>query len=212
MAAYHALDGVPCHANRWLLTQVLRQEWGFGGHVVSDAGGVEGLHNKHRVAADLHEAAKLSLEAGVDAFLGLGTPFPEIIVELVRQERLAESTLDQAIAWILRLKFELGLFEDPYVDEDRAEAICNAPQHRALALETARKSIVLLKNDGNLLPLARDARTILVAGPNADNPWNQLGDYSGDAPVVTVLEGIRNKIGNTASALRPRLRYQGRRN
>ncbi len=198
MAAYHALDGVPCHANRWLLTEVLRQEWGFLGHVVSDAGGVEGLHNKHRVAADFYEAAKLTLEAGLDAFLAMGTDFASILVDLVRQGRMAESTLNQAVRWILRLKFELGLFDDPYVDPDRAEAICNAPEHRALALQAARESIVLLKNEGNLLPLSRDVRSILVAGPNADSPWNQLGDYSGEAPVVTVLEGVRNKVGASA--------------
>jgi beta-glucosidase len=194
MAAYHALDGVPCHANHWLLTEVLRQEWGFKGHVVSDAGGVEGLHSKHRVAADQKEAVRQTIEAGLDTHLGFGPIFAPAVIELVQEGKLSEATLDQAVGWILRLKFELGLFEQPYVDSDRAEQVCSSPEHRALALEVARQSIVLLKNEGDLLPLSKEARSILVAGPNAHSPRGQLGDYSGSNAVVTVLDGIRAKV------------------
>jgi len=115
------------------------------------------------------------------------------MVELVQEGKLAEETVDQAVRWILRLKFMMGLFDDPYVDPERAERVCNAPEHRALALEAAQQSLVLLKNEGNLLPLSRSVKSILVAGPNADSPRNQLGDYSGSNDVVTVLDGIRAK-------------------
>lgn len=195
MAAYHAIDSVPCHANRWLLTEVLRQEWGFQGHVVSDAGGVEGLCEKHRVAADRKEATRLTVEAGLDTCLGFGPWFVQAVVDLVQEGRLAEETVDQAVGWILKQKFELGLFDQPYVDVERAEKVCNSPEHRALALEAARQAIVLLKNENNLLPLSRVVKSVLVAGPNAHAPRNQLGDYSGDSPVVTVLDGIRAKVG-----------------
>lgn len=194
MAAYHAIDGVPCHANRWLLTEVLREEWGFQGHVVSDAGGVEGLYQKHRVAADQKEAVRLTIEAGLDTHLGFGPIFAPAVVELVQEGKLAKETVDQAVRWILRLKFELGLFDQPYVDPERAEKVCNSPEHRALALEAARQAIVLLKNDGNLLPLSKEVKSILVAGPNAHSPRNQLGDYSGSSLVVTVLDGIKARV------------------
>ncbi|MGQ9629477.1 MAG: glycoside hydrolase family 3 N-terminal domain-containing protein [bacterium] len=193
MAAYSMLDGIPCTCNRWLLTEVLRQEWGFDGHVVSDAGGVEGLHLKHRVAANQKEAVKLSIEAGLDTHIW-GPGFVQPVVELVREGELAEEFVDRAVRRILRLKFLLGLFENPYVDPDRAERVCNAPEHRALALEVARQAIVLLKNEGGLLPLSKEVKTILVAGPNAHNERNQLGDYSGESPVVTILGGIKARV------------------
>jgi beta-glucosidase len=116
------------------------------------------------------------------------------VVELVQEGKLAEETVDQAVRWILKLKFELGLFDRPYVDPERAEKVCNSPEHRALALEAARQAIVLLKNDGNLLPLSKEVKSILVAGPNAHSPRNQLGDYSGSSPVVTVLDGIKARV------------------
>jgi len=194
MAAYHAIDGVPCHANRWLLTEVLRQEWGFQGHVVSDAFGVEGLHQKHRVAADQREAVKLTIEAGLDTHLGPGPLFTQPVIELVQEGKLAGETVNQAVRWILRLKFLLGLFDHPYVDPERADRVCNAPEHRALALGAARQSLVLLKNEDNLLPLSKNVKSILVAGPNAHSPRNQLGDYSGSNRVVTVLDGIKAKL------------------
>jgi beta-glucosidase len=171
MAAYHAIDSVPCHANHWLLTEVLREEWGFRGHVVSDAGGVEGIHEKHHVARDHREAVRMAIEAGVDTFLAFGS-FTPAIIDLAEKGELSVERLNETVGWILRLKFELGLFDQPYTDPDLAEAVCNSPAHRALALEAARQSIVLLKNDGDLLPLAGSARKILVAGPNADAARN----------------------------------------
>lgn len=193
MAAYHALDGIPCHANHWLLTEVLREEWGFGGHVVSDAGGVEGIHDKHRVARDHREAVRMAIEAGVDTFLAFGGGFTGAIVDLVEKGELSEEQLDETVGWILKCKFDLGLFDQPYTDPDVAEAVCNSAEHRALALQAAEQSIVLLKNQGGLLPLTGKARRILVTGPNADAARNQLGDYSGTSTVTTVLERIRRR-------------------
>lgn len=194
MAAYHALDGVPCHANHWLLTEVLREEWGFQGHVVSDAGGVEGIHDKHRVARDHREAVRMTIEAGVDTILAFRN-LTEAVVDLVQRGELSEERLDETVGWILKCKFELGLFDQPYTDPDVADAVCNSPEHRALALEAARQSIVLLKNEGQLLPLSGEARKILVAGPNANAERNQLGDYSGTSTVTTVLQGVRTRAG-----------------
>ncbi len=195
MAAYHAIDGVPCHANHWLLTEVLREEWGFDGYVVSDASGIEGLYQKHRVAEDWKDAVRQTLEAGVEVALAF-TPYAPAIVELVNEGRLSEETLDKAVGSVLRLKFALGLFENPYVEPERAARVCNSDGHRALARQAAREAMVLLKNEDDLLPLGEDISSILVAGPNANAPRNQLGDYSGqNEDVVTVLEGIRERVG-----------------
>ena len=195
MAAYHAIDSIPCHANHWLLTEVLRQEWGYRGHVVSDANGIEDLFLKHRVAATPKEAVKLSIEAGVDTHLGFNE-YAAYVLELAREGTLPESAIDQAVSWILQIKFELGLFENPYVDPENAARVCNCAAHKELARETARQAIVLLKNEGDLLPLSSRAKSVLVAGPNADRGRNQLGDYSAPGEAVTVLQGVRARFGS----------------
>jgi beta-glucosidase len=195
MASYNEIDGVPSHANKWLLGKVLRQEWGFDGLIASDYYGIPQLESLHHVAADKAEAARLALEAGVDAEL----PDPDCyqtLVRLVREGKVSEALVDRAVARNLRAKFLLGLFENPYVDPDRAARVTDSQEHRQLAAEAARRSITLLKNEGNLLPLDRRAlKSIAVIGPNADRA--HLGGYTDPSPArgVSVLEGVTKKLG-----------------
>jgi beta-glucosidase len=197
MASYNEIDGVPSHANKWLLEKVLREEWGFKGNIVSDYYAIPQMVDLHHVAADKAEAAKLALEAGVD----IETPDPDcfaLLVQLVKDGRVSESSIDKAVARNLKTKFLLGLFENPYVDPDRAVKVTNSVEHRALAAEAARRSITLLKNDNSLLPLnLNKLKTIAVIGPNADRV--HLGGYS-DNPGrgVSVLQGISEKAGSKA--------------
>jgi beta-glucosidase len=194
MPSYNEVDGVPSHASRWLLTDVLRREWGFTGLVVSDYFGVEQLQTRHRVAGDRVDAAVQALEAGVDLELPDPYGFSEL-VGLVKSGRVAESAIDQPVARMLRAKFLAGLFENPYVDPEQAVRVTNTPEHQALALEAARKSIVLLKNQGGLLPLDRArVKTLAVIGPNAKGV--HLGGYSRDpGRGVDVLSGIAARAG-----------------
>ena len=194
MPSYNEIDGVPSHANRWLLQKVLREEWGFRGHTVSDYYAIPQMQSLHHVAADKAEAARLAIEAGVDIELPDPDTYP-LLVQLVRDGRVSEATLNQAVARNLRAKFLLGLFENPYVDERRAARVVNSQAHRELAAEAARRSITLLKNEGNLLPLDRARiKSIAVIGPNADRA--HLGGYSDDpGRGVSVLDGVRAKVG-----------------
>ncbi|HEX6183408.1 MAG TPA: glycoside hydrolase family 3 C-terminal domain-containing protein, partial [Pyrinomonadaceae bacterium] len=195
MPSYNEIDGVPSHASRWLLERVLRQEWGFDGLIASDYYGIPQLESLHHVAHDKAEAARLSLEAGVDAEL----PDPDCfkaLVQLVKDGKVAEALVDSAVARNLRAKFLLGLFENPYVDPERAARVTNSEAHRQLAAEAARRSITLLKNEGNLLPLDRARlKAIAVIGPNADRAHH--GGYTDPNPPrgVSVLEGVRAKVG-----------------
>jgi beta-glucosidase len=195
MASYNEIDGVPAHANKWLLDKVLRQEWGFNGSVVSDYYGIPQLEGLHHVVGDKAEAAKLALEAGVDIEL----PDPDAyktLVQLVKDGKVSEAVLDKAVARNLKHKFLLGLFENPYVDPERTVQITNSQAHRDLAAEAARRSIVLLKNENNLLPLDRNKlQSIAVIGPNADRA--HLGGYS-DNPGrgISVRQGITDKVGS----------------
>jgi beta-glucosidase len=194
MPSYNEIDGLPSHKNRWLIERVLRQEWGFQGMVVSDYFAIEQLVSRHGVASDLADAARQALAAGVD----LELPDPqayEKLADLVRSGRVSESALDRSVARLLRAKFLAGLFEDPYADPDRAEQVSNTPEHQALALDAARRSIILIKNDGGVLPLDRKkTKTIAVVGPNAKGV--RLGGYSSDpGRGVDILQGIRDKAG-----------------
>lgn len=195
MASYNEIDGVPSHANRWLLEKVLRQEWGFDGLVASDYYGIPQLESLHHVAGDKAEAARLALEAGVDAEL----PDPDcykLLVQLVREGKIPEALIDRAVARNLKIKFLLGLFEHPFVDPERAARVTDSAAHRELAAEAARRSITLLKNENNLLPLDRKAiKSIAVIGPNANRA--HLGGYTDPTPArgVSVLEGIQKKVG-----------------
>jgi len=198
MPSYNEIDGVPSSVNKWLLQDVLRGEWGFKGYAVSDYYAVTQLRDLHHVVPDLKEAARLSLEAGVDVEL----PDPDAfltLVDLVKSKKVSEATLDTAVGRHLRAKFLLGLFENPYVDPERAVKVTNSTDNRALAAEAARRSIVLLKNDNNVLPLSLSTlKSIAVIGPNAERV--HLGGYS-DNPLrgVSVLQGIKDK---TAGRLR----------
>ncbi|MGZ8844490.1 MAG: glycoside hydrolase family 3 N-terminal domain-containing protein [Pyrinomonadaceae bacterium] len=196
MASYNEIDGVPAHANKWLLERVLRQEWGFKGNVVSDYYAIPQLIDLHHVAGDKAEAAKLALESGVDIELPDPDCFP-MLVQLVKDGRVSESTIDRAVARNLKTKFLLGLFENPYVDPERTVTVTNSLANRELAAAAARRSITLLKNDNNLLPLDRNKlKSIAIIGPNADRV--HLGGYS-DNPGrgVSVLQGITQEVGSS---------------
>ncbi len=206
MASYNEIDGVPSHASEWLLRDVLREEWGFKGFVVSDYYSIWELHHRpdthgHFVAADKKAAAALAVKAGVNIEL----PDPDCylhLVELVRKKVLWESQLDELIAPMLLWKFKLGLFDDPYVEAAAAEKIVGCEKNSQLALRAAREAITLLKNANDLLPLnPAKLKTIAVIGPNANR--GLLGGYSGVPPhQVTVLDGIRARLaGNHVQVL-----------
>ncbi|MFW5951021.1 MAG: glycoside hydrolase family 3 N-terminal domain-containing protein [Gemmatimonadota bacterium] len=200
MAAYNEVDGVPCHANRWLLEEVLREEWEFDGFVVSDYYAIWELNDRpdthgHHVAADKREACALAVRAGVNIEL----PEPDCythLVDLVGEGTLPETRLDELVLPMLTWKFRFGLFDDPYVEPDAAERVVGSEANRELALQGAREAITLLKNDGGLLPLNPEGlSSIAVIGPNADR--SLLGGYSGvPEHTVTVLEGIRARVGD----------------
>ncbi|RLE70451.1 MAG: beta-glucosidase [Thermoprotei archaeon] len=194
MAAYNSLDGTPCSCNRWLLTRVLREEWGFEGFVVSDYGSVSHIVSKHHVAASFEEAARLALEAGLDVELPRAEVYGEPLLRAVREGLIPEEVLDEAVRRVLRVKFLIGLFDNPFVDPEEAEKVVGCEEHRLLALQAAREAIVLLKNDGGLLPIDREGlKSIAVIGPYSDEL--PLGGYSGVPPRrVTPLEAIRSRV------------------
>ncbi|MEK6782853.1 MAG: glycoside hydrolase family 3 N-terminal domain-containing protein [Bacteroidota bacterium] len=194
MSSYNEIDGVPSTSNRYILTDLLRDQWGFKGFVVSDLFAIRGLI-EHGVAEDLNEAALKAINAGVDSDLG-ATDFPSLI-ELIKSGRLKTSVLDEAVKRVLHAKFTVGLFDQPFVDERNVLTNEDMSEHRSLARKIAVESIVLLKNKNALLPLRKDYKSIAVIGPNADNIYNMLGDYTApqkEDDVVTVLEGIRNHV------------------
>jgi beta-glucosidase len=200
MPSYNEIDGVPSHTNTWLLQNVLRQDLHFEGLIVSDYGGIEKLADVHGVAADHKEAAYRAFQAGVQLNLPSGDAY-ENLGELVHDGRISVAAIDAAVKPILRLKFALGLFDDPPLDPRKAIDITKLESAKALALQAAEESIVLLKNRNNILPLAKDKyKTIAVIGPNADQC--RLGSYSGEPLYkVTIFDGIRKKVGTSAQIL-----------
>jgi beta-glucosidase len=200
MASYNEIDGIPSHSNRHLLTDILRHEWGFDGVLVSDYFAISDLRTLHHVAATDDDAAKMALDAGVDVELPGADTFRDL-VEQVKQGHIAEATVNQAAAHMLREKFLTGLFEDPYVDPAYAEKITNSPEHQQLALQAAHEAIILLKNQGNLLPLDKTKyKRIAVIGPNAAEV--HLGGYSNNpGRGVSLLEGIKHKVGPNTEVL-----------
>jgi beta-glucosidase len=198
MASYNDYNGVPVDGSSLFLTDILRQELGFRGYVVSDSRAVEFIHGKHRVAPTVVEAVRESTEAGLNVRTDFTPPedyvFP--LRQLVHEGRLSQATIDSRVRDILRVKFWLGLFDRPYVDPAHADAKIRLPEARAAAARAARESIVLLKNAGGLLPLRHDLKRVLVTGPLADNPTAWPNRYGPQHLVfTTVLAGLRRKLG-----------------
>ncbi|WP_246098557.1 glycoside hydrolase family 3 N-terminal domain-containing protein [Saccharibacillus brassicae] len=223
MTAYNEIDGVPCTTNRHLLQDILRDAWGFDGFVITDCGALGLLTAGQNTAEDGAEASAQALRAGVDMEMS-GEMFDRHLLSAVHSGRLGEADVDLAVRRVLELKFELDLFERPFADPDRARQVIGSGKHRELARRAAAQSLVLLKNDGGVLPLARSAfdssggragldgssagtdlpegfGRIAVIGPNADAPYNQLGDYTSPQPdgaITTVLGGLRAALGDAA--------------
>lgn len=194
MASYNEIDGVPSHINEWMLEEVLREEWGFDEVIVSDWFAIDELISRHRITDSQAVAARLALEATVDLELPDASAYPTL-VDQVRQGIVPKSAIDAAVRRLLRAKLEIGLFEDPFVDPDRAARISGSAGHREVALEAARKAVTLLKNEPALLPLSTDGlERVAVIGPHAGEIM--LGGYSG-VPVhgVSILDGIRARVG-----------------
>ena len=196
MTAYNSIDGIPCTADGYLLTDVLRKDWGFDGFVVSDLGSIDGIYSSHRVASSLQEAGTMALEAGVDVDLG-ARPFAELI-DAIESGKIDIAKIDSAASRVLRMKFDMGLFENPYRDPKEAGREVRSKKHIAISRKAAQESIVLLENKNNVLPLsAKKVKKIAVIGPNANTPYNQLGDYTAPqerAVIRTVLDGIKGKV------------------
>ena len=200
MASYNEVDGIPSHSNKHLLIDILRHEWGFQGVLVSDYFGITELIRIHHIVGTKEAAARLALDSGVDVELPFPDAYPTLI-EQVKQGKVAEATIDRAVANHLREKFLAGLFDDPYVDPAYAEKITNSEEHQKLSLQAARETLILLKNQNNLLPLdAAKYKHIAVIGPNAADV--HLGGYSDKSGRgISILEGIKNRVGSAAEVL-----------
>lgn len=195
MTSYNSIDGIPCTSNHYLLTQLLRNEWKFRGFVVSDLYSIEGIHESHFVAPTKENAAIQSVMAGVDVDLG-GDAYTNLC-HAVQSGQMDKAVIDTAVCRVLRMKFEMGLFEHPYVDPKIAAKTVRRKEHIELARKIAQSSITLLKNENSILPLSKTINKVAVIGPNADNRYNMLGDYTApqeDSNVKTVLDGILTKL------------------
>lgn len=201
MCAYNSVDGRPACANTRLLQNILRQQWGFQGYVVSDCGAIGDIYKNHKFVSSAEEGVSRAIESGTD--LNCGVEYANVVAA-VQKGFLAESEVDQSLRRLLLARFKLGMFDPPemvkYARIPYSEN--DSPAHSQLALEAARKSIVLLKNDRHVLPLAKNLTTLAVIGPNADDPGVLLANYNGipSAP-VTPLEGIRRKLGGGTNVL-----------
>src|SRR5260370_39346302 len=198
LSSYNDYDGIPVTGSRSWLTERLRKDFGFKGYVVSDSAAVEYLYNKHAVAADMKDAVRQSIEAGLNVKTNFTRPEDFILPlrELVKEGKVSMKTLDDRVRDVLRVKFILGIFDHPYVaDPTVAERIVNSADHQTVALRAAQESIVLLKNDQNILPLSKQIKSIAVIGPNAADDSTARYRYGPNAVKgVTVLDGIRRKL------------------
>jgi beta-glucosidase len=198
MATYPSIDGLPAHASEKLLTKVLRDELDFNGLVFCEGGGI-GILVYEQIVSTMKEAGELCLKAGVDVSIWHEDGYMNAMRENVQEGKVAIETVDRSVRRILRIKFLLGLFENPYVDVERAVREANTKESRELARQTSREGIVLLKNENNLLPLSKNIKSIAVIGPNAVAGRRQLGDYIADTilqNIVSVLDGVKNKVSS----------------
>ena len=197
MAAHNELNGIPCHMNKYLMTDILREELQFKGFIVSDWMDIERIHTLHKIAENTKDASFLSVDAGMDMHMH-GPYFLEHVVELVKENKISEKRIDESVRKILLAKIKLGLFENPFIDLEEVDNKIFTKEHKNTSLEIARKSIVLLKNSNRTLPINFEKKNrILVTGPNANN-HSILGDWTKPQPeenVVTIFEGIE-KIGS----------------
>ncbi len=199
MAGYPEIEDVPEHSSEKWNTKILRQELGFRGIVESEGGGFDTLIYEH-IVPNQKEAGALALWAGVDMDITYEPAYMGPLIENVEEGKVPEALVDRAVRRVLELKFRLGLFEHPYADLPQAERVVHSSEHQQLALQAAQEGIVLLKNENNVLPLKKDLKSIAVIGPNADNGWSQLGDYSPSTvpqKVSTILDGIKQKVPGT---------------
>ena len=197
MAGYPEIEDVPSHGSEKWMNNVLRQDLGFKGIVVSEGGGFSTMIYEHIVPTQ-KEAGALCLKAGVDVNITYEPAYMGPLVEAVQEGKVPMALVDRALRRVLEVKFRLGLFENPYVDVDRAARVVHSQENQDLALRAGREGIVLLKNDKGLLPLTKNLKSVAVIGPDAENMMNQLGDYSPKAipqHVVSLLEGIKAKVG-----------------
>ncbi|MCM8901501.1 glycoside hydrolase family 3 C-terminal domain-containing protein [Caldicoprobacter algeriensis] len=230
MPAYHEIDGIPCHASSRLLKSILRDEWGFEGLTVSDYFAINMLYEYHKLNPDKILAAKKAIETGVDIELPSTDCYGLPLKAAVEQGLVSEDVIDKVVARILEHKFRLGLFENPYVEPSKAKSVFDIPEQRELARRVAQESIVLLKNENNLLPLSKEIRKVAVIGPNAHNIRNMIGDYAYPChietlqrmadtfdtakptyaslndedlfvPMVSVLDGIKEKVSADTEVL-----------
>lgn len=188
MPGYHELDGVPCHHSKHLLVDILRNTWGFDGIVVSDYFAINQLYEYHRVAKSKEQAAAFGVEAGVDVELPSKDVYDDALIKAVEHGMVGIEAVDQLVRRVLTLKFQLGLFEHPYVDTGSTLAAFDNKEQRQLAKETAQKSIVLLKNENSFLPLSKSTQNVAVIGPNGNNIRNLVGDYAYPCHIESLLE------------------------
>lgn len=194
MTAYNSIDGVPCTSNAFLLTDVLRNIWKFKGFVVSDLYSIDGIFSTHDIAASIEDAGAAAINAGVDVDLGANAFIH--LADAVKNGKVKEAVVDTAVARVLKMKMQMGLFENPYVSPKMAAKYVRNAANIDVARRVALASVTLLKNDNQVLPLSKNMHVALI-GPNADNKYNMLGDYTApqeDSNVKTILDGINKKL------------------
>ncbi len=196
MTSYNSLDGRQCTANDWLLNKKLKEEWGFQGFVISDAGATGGANVLHYTAKDYAESTEQAIENGLDVIFQTSYDHYPLFFEAFEKGMIDEAAIDEAVRRVLRAKFKLGLFENPYIDPEQAEKMNGSAANRAVAKQAALESMVLLKNNAQTLPLSKQLHSVAVIGTDAVEA--RLGGYSGPGnQPVSILEGIKNKIGNS---------------